>query len=933
MKVDKAPSIEPRPSQTTVNSSSATVTGNSKMSKFGMKTGFVIPKNKLSGSLVPAFRGAGKVETDTVKEETNKQIQRKTKWGTDLTQDAAVRRGRALAYQVRVEQITKQLESGVLEKEEKDHSSEFPNEVPNDKSSWHQADDQKLEMLKLEKREVIGEILKLNSNYKAPLDYEPLMKEASVPVPVKLYPGLNFVGLILGPGSNTQKRLEEETGARIRIQAIKAGSGEKVEITSSDKSEVQGAYEELSVHVSADTHEKVDAAVGLIELLVTPVSGRSAMVPSTPTSASGDAGNVLEHRQDTTSNNVKPGLLINQGVMQSVVGSVQPGLLPLGQFHPYSAPWFPSGPMHPPNNFAPPSNSSASIPNNAIQFPPSSLNPSNGPQFMVGHRPSPAGPGLSPTNPSLGSPRLQPPLHGYQWPHYREAPPNNHGPPPRVHHFPASQPHLTYPPMSGQANPAVPQQGTINQPRTPGPGPRQAPFPTASSGQQPNMQWSASTVSAPQPAMFQRPPVTSHSLMTSGAASSNVPANVMCGASGNIISHSSFPPRPSTVQLPNTPGHHPGTGPNFSFVIHQRTPFPPNPVPQAPVTSMPRSLPSSVPASTLAPVAPSSMMPPPVAAASAISQAAAPASGSFNQSSSGPHMSPVRLQGPMPSQSMVGVAAVPPPQSPVNQNTISVGLPSFTSLKPPISNAQNHIPATTPKPPRPNSSDFTFQPLGSPLAASQTVPRPSNQPLQAPSVPQNSILQPPPAPQTPSSRPVVQNLGPQLGMQDFSGTRPSTQMVQSPSHSQVRPPSQPFSGNPSPARPPPRFPEFTNQNPYPPSASAPHVGPQSFTQGPQMSNFPRQYSPQMMKSPPHLQQNQPGSTMRPVGFGPNQQYGNNPTFSSGRQTFSPSSNQVYDPFSPTSVASAPQQPGTPSKLRKQEDDPEYDDLMASVGVR
>lgn len=46
----------------------------------------------------------------------------------------------------------------------------------------------------------------------------------------------------------------------------------QIEIKSSDGSEIQGAYEELYVHISADTFEKVDAAVSVIELLVTSVS-------------------------------------------------------------------------------------------------------------------------------------------------------------------------------------------------------------------------------------------------------------------------------------------------------------------------------------------------------------------------------------------------------------------------------------------------------------------------------------------------------------------------------------------------------------------------------------------------------------------------------------------------------------------------------------
>lgn len=46
----------------------------------------------------------------------------------------------------------------------------------------------------------------------------------------------------------------------------------QVEISSSDGTETQVVYEELSVLVTADTFEKVDAAVVLIELLLASVS-------------------------------------------------------------------------------------------------------------------------------------------------------------------------------------------------------------------------------------------------------------------------------------------------------------------------------------------------------------------------------------------------------------------------------------------------------------------------------------------------------------------------------------------------------------------------------------------------------------------------------------------------------------------------------------
>lgn len=84
----------------TTISSKASASGH-KVSMFSTKSGFVIPKNKLSGSLVPIFRRGEKLDgSDASSGESVKQTQRKTKWGPDLTNDAAVRRGRALAYQV-----------------------------------------------------------------------------------------------------------------------------------------------------------------------------------------------------------------------------------------------------------------------------------------------------------------------------------------------------------------------------------------------------------------------------------------------------------------------------------------------------------------------------------------------------------------------------------------------------------------------------------------------------------------------------------------------------------------------------------------------------------------------------------------------------------------------------------------------------------------
>ncbi|XP_076923282.1 uncharacterized protein LOC143585361 [Bidens hawaiensis] len=313
--------------QDVATTTSVSSTVSPKVSLFAKKSGFVIPKNKLSGSLVPIYRAKEKAGgTDVESEESTKQILRKTKWGPDLTQDAFVKKGRASAYQTRLDQITQQLKSGILEVgDDLDHDSSAAQE-----SLDHQAI-VKLE-LEVERREFIGEILKLNPSYKALPDYKPLLKEDKVVIPLKEYPGHNFIGLIFGHAGDTQKRLEKETGAKIRVYGTKANTKKESEITSSDGNEVNSDYDKLSVVVTAETYEKVDAAVSLIELLVTPVSA------SVNDSVSGDNLNTVSLNQDAP-----------------VAVITGPALAPpLAQFQPYPNQWVPPGQSQSPQFIAPP---------------------------------------------------------------------------------------------------------------------------------------------------------------------------------------------------------------------------------------------------------------------------------------------------------------------------------------------------------------------------------------------------------------------------------------------------------------------------------------------------------------------------------------------------------------------------------------------------
>ncbi|KAK1303125.1 hypothetical protein QJS10_CPB11g02299 [Acorus calamus] len=417
-----------------------------KVSMFGAKSGFVIRKNKLSGSLVPITRGGdGEVDAaGALKDDRAKRVQRKTKWGVDLTQDPAVRRARALAYQARVEQITKLLNTGALELGE-DQESAKQDKNHDSVSRIGDTEQHKAELLELEKQEAIGEILRLNPSYKAPPDYKPLLKEAKVPIPIKAYPGCNFIGLILGSESSAQKRLENETGTKIQVYGIRAGTKEKREITQLDSEESQGAFEDIYVNISADTFEKVDAAVALIELLVTPVSGNPAVASVTTAPILGENQN-----QAVPSGHIIPDSSLNQGLLQPMI-TPPPSGPPQVLHRPYPFPWFshgsPQSPMRPQSllpplsGYAPPPISP--MPNNPTHFSPSNTYNTPPPQFGPGPPPS-HGYGQPPRNPPVvPSGPLQPPVPAFQ------TRPTNQAGPPQNQPLPGPPLSSTYPMMRG----------------------------------------------------------------------------------------------------------------------------------------------------------------------------------------------------------------------------------------------------------------------------------------------------------------------------------------------------------------------------------------------------------------------------------------------------------------------------------------------------
>ena len=240
-------------------------------------------------------------------------------------------------------------------------------------------------------------------------------------------------------------------------------------------------------------------------------------------------------------------------------------------------------------------------------------------------------------------------------------------------------------------------------------------------------------------------------------------------------------------------------------------------------------------------------------------------------------------------------------------------------MKPPMTSSAGIQPVPAPKPQRPSSSDFTFQPQRPQPPASQNVLRPTSQ-----AIAQNTPMQPPPTVQAQSFRPAMNNSAPPTGIPGFPRLPTANQMGQPQSSIPPPPPNSvaSFSSNQVIIHPSPRVPSVPNPRPGLPSPPSPQMRPPNFLSAPQVSN-PHGHLP-IRPGNQLLPTNRPGSLMVQ-----NQQSG----YVAGRPVSSPSGgNQIYDPFSPTSIPSGPQQQGG-RPVRKQETDAEYEDLMASVRVR
>ncbi|KAK4263434.1 hypothetical protein QN277_028840 [Acacia crassicarpa] len=774
-----------------VNSSAASTSGQ-KLSMLAAKSGFVIPKNKLSGALVPTFKGPkNHGATGTSKEEISKQIHRKTKWGPDLTQDASVRRGRALALKIRVDQITHQLKSQKSEAEDTEDSSLGVKNLVHSHTDI-EIDDKKSEMLEHEKREAIGEILRLDPSYKPPLGFKPLLKEASVPLPVKEYPGFNFISLIYGPEGDNHKRVEKETGAKIEVHGVKAG--EKAEIKPG--SDVHGTYEEMHVIVSADRFEKVDAAVSIIELLITSVTGNLATTSTTAMAVSVDNTNVPGENVNHRPSHPVPASMENQAMAQPVAGVTQTP----GDHFQHSGPWFSAISSQNPvfassGNIAPPNPSGLPRP---LHFPSQSMNSSSFTStFAAQHATLTGFNSVVPNRPVVQSQATR-------------------------EHFQHS--------LTNQTSPV----GLTGAPRNPS----MVPMQTSSVPTNVSVSFSLNRsqpgpvghqTSGPlmlQPMYGSSPaPLPDRSLTSIGASSGLAGVPPGPGNLGQLGPSVISPPRPVSLHVQ----------PDVAFK------------PPASNTSHPPTFPPHLAGTTLGlPPSLGPMQPP------------GPTYSSINHlSGSGSFPSP-RL----------------PTSLPVSQQS---GIPNSASGV--------TYPGNCPPLSGPNSGNFTFR--SQQPNDFQGVSRPNT-------APHGGVRE-----QFSGSRP--QSFGFSVPDQPANQVFPRTQIHNQVDQIKTVPYAGPFGGGPGSIPIPPRHTALPFASQPDPKSPVPRMAMRNFFPSPQMPNFPNPRAPRIGTMP--IQQNHPTQRWPEIPLPPNHKFSSNQLVTSGKPLYP--SDQIYDPFSPSSVA-APQ---------------------------
>ncbi|KNE56169.1 hypothetical protein AMAG_02004 [Allomyces macrogynus ATCC 38327] len=115
-----------------------------------------------------------------------------------------------------------------------------------------------------ERHKLVNLVYKLDPAYRPPNDYRrPTKLSEKIYIPVREFPEINFIGLLLGPRGTTLKQMEADSGAKIAIRgkgSVKEGKGAPTSY--------QNQEEDLHCLISGDNETKIKLAVGMVNKII-----------------------------------------------------------------------------------------------------------------------------------------------------------------------------------------------------------------------------------------------------------------------------------------------------------------------------------------------------------------------------------------------------------------------------------------------------------------------------------------------------------------------------------------------------------------------------------------------------------------------------------------------------------------------------------------
>jgi len=177
----------------------------------------------------------------------------------------------ALMVRIRIEELTRKLNLNELDIDyTAENRSPSPEPIYDQQGKRVNTKEQRAREKMLQERHTLVTLASaLFPQFKPPADYQPVTnkKMRKIMIPIEKHPEYNFIGLIIGPRGNTQKKMERETGCKISIR----GKGSVKDGKKKDKALNPDENEPLHVLLTADSEAQLEKATKMIADLLVPV--------------------------------------------------------------------------------------------------------------------------------------------------------------------------------------------------------------------------------------------------------------------------------------------------------------------------------------------------------------------------------------------------------------------------------------------------------------------------------------------------------------------------------------------------------------------------------------------------------------------------------------------------------------------------------------